>query len=246
MPMVKLAKSGSTATEMGFIGAVVLVATIGMWFFLGDGLRHAFGLVRTDMLTQVSNANGMTLEQLEEKYKTSSSNTGNSGIDPSDNNPPVSTAGSNGTRDHVSTYKALQDLIARSTRKGTLTKAQSDTLQRLTDQILLILDLEDLVFNAEVQAGENPEMVPYMRIQFKGQTYLLTELAAKLDLTWDSDFLLFYWFGFSEDSDDPDDYYMDNSEYASLDKLYIEAEESGLFDDPEVAEFIDKIWWGEV
>jgi Flp pilus assembly pilin Flp len=133
-----VALAGSTATELGLIGAVVLVATLGFWFLLGDGLKQAFGLVKSGMLAQVSNAkaNGMTVDLSEPPNEPPSSTSGDPVLDLVDPPPTVVTAGSNGTEAHAETYNALQALIERSLQKETMTEAQADILGKLVKQLL--------------------------------------------------------------------------------------------------------------
>ncbi|WP_303674502.1 hypothetical protein [Vampirovibrio chlorellavorus] len=127
---------GSTATEMGLIGAVVLVATIGLWFLLGNGLKQALVMVKSDMLAQVSMANASPLGQQEPPSVLPPAALDVLVPEPVEPTPTVMTAGGNGNEAHAEIYKALQELIDRSLKKGTMTEAQADLLRQLVKQML--------------------------------------------------------------------------------------------------------------
>lgn len=233
-----VALAGSTATEMGMIGAVVLIVTLGFWFYLSDAVQYAFSFVRQDMVAQVSNANGMTPEEFEQKWKHSSTKDGDWGID---TDLPITTAGTNGSEDHAAIYKAMRELIDRNTRNGKMTEAQADTLSELVKQILLVTELEEAIYNAEADSGYYPEILSEMKVEFRGEIYLATDLATRLGLT----------LTVMEDYDELGDYaYFDyytdetyqNSEYKTLDDLYDAADKNGLLEDSEIIDFLDQVW----
>ncbi|WP_303674501.1 Flp family type IVb pilin [Vampirovibrio chlorellavorus] len=121
---------GSTATEMGLIGAVVLVASLTFLFFLGEALQYAFSFVRKDMVTQVATANGLSPDAFVAQWKGGQPGQSEGILNPVQPTAPVVTAGSNGNEAHAEIYKALQELIDRSLKKGTMTEAQADLLSK--------------------------------------------------------------------------------------------------------------------
>ncbi len=238
-----MALTGSTVTEMGLIGSVVLVVTLGMWFLLGDGLKQAFGLVKSDMLAQVSNAktNVMPVAQYELPNKLPSLTSGEPVIEPADPAPTVVTVGSNGIEGHEETYKALQALIDRSMKKGTLTNAQAELLSKLIDQILLFNDLFDVFLAAYIDCDYEYcdfDFLSTKKAEFRGETYLLTDLMKRMGKTLTASEMpelegpyTFY---------DSDDLY-EKSEGTIAEILFNEAETKGVLDDPEVLDFVMQV-----
>ncbi|WP_303674497.1 Flp family type IVb pilin [Vampirovibrio chlorellavorus] len=133
---------GSTATEMGLIGAVVLVASLAFLFFLGEALQYAFSFVRKDMVTQVATANGLSPEAFVAQWKGGQPGQSEGILNPVQPTAPVVTAGSNGNEAHAEIYKALQELIDRSLQKGTMTEAQADLLSKLVKELIISYGLE--------------------------------------------------------------------------------------------------------
>jgi Flp pilus assembly pilin Flp len=220
--------SGSTATELGLIGSVVLVATLGMWFLLGDGLKQAFGLVKSDMLAQVSNAktNALPVVPSGPPYEQPPPTLGDPVLEPVDPAPTVVTAGSNGTEAQAEIYKALQALIDRSIQKGTMTEAQADLLKAFVKHHTRFMFIQDVISESEIQAQGDFSVISKMEVQFEGQTYLLTDLAAIMGLEWDMEFSIFF------------DNYDENSVIGVYDSLYDQLDQNGLLDDPDVHDFL--------
>ncbi len=235
-----MALAGSTATELGLIGALVLVATLGLWFLLGDGLKQAFGLVKSDMLAQVSNAkaNSMTVEPSEPLNEPPSSTSGDPVIEPADPAPTVVTAGSNGNEAHAEIYNALQALIDRSMQKGTMTEAQADVLTRIVKQIILNNELITTIRKAEETTRYNRFLLAEMKVEFRGQTVLLKDLAKRLGKTLNFS-PEFEGYGFLVDPEATDE----TTEHGVLKKLYAEAEGIGLLEDREILDFIEEVVW---
>lgn len=260
-----LAKGGSTATELGLIGAVVLIATIGFWFFLGDAVQYAFSFVRKDMVIQVSNANGLTPEAFVKQWKGAESGNGQDILNPVKPTAPVVTAGSNGNQDHAEIYKGLQALINRLKTKGNLTEAQveaqEDLLSKLVKELIISYGLQfanDKAYDAYAEAS----MAVY------GEDY---------EWRWDAEEA--YWEAYDRSNgsfesaeaayrsalsvgNDPSDAGLEElyattaksytdyikSEMAFSDhpdiilhELFWAADEMGLLNDPEVTDFLNKV-----
>ncbi len=227
---------GSTATEVGLIGAVVLVATLAFLFFLGDALQYAFSFVRKDMVTQISNANGLTPEAFVAQWKGTGSGNGQNILNPVKPTAPVVTAGSNGNEAHPEIYKALQELIDRALKKGTMTEAQADLLKAYVDQYIKVQAMWAILRKAEAQAQKNPEIMASMEIQFEGQTYLLTDFAAKrLGVKWDDYYSSFIFIAFSGEA-------FDSTDSGILDQKFIKMDESGALGQEGVGSFIYSMW----
>ncbi len=223
---------GSTATEMGLIGAVVLVATIGLWFLLGSGLKQALVMVKSDMLAQVSKTNATPLGQQEPPSVLPPPALDASVPEPVEPTPTVITAGSNGNETYAKTDKALQALIERALKNGTMTEAQADLLKAFVKQHTRMMIMEKLIHDAVIEAQEDFEVISRMEVQFEGKNYLVPELAAKAGLEWDTEFSIFFMV--------TDDY--EQSEGGVYDALWDQLDESGLLDDPEVGEFLTEFY----
>jgi hypothetical protein len=246
---------------LGLIGAVVLVATLGFWFFLGDALQYAFSFVRKDMVTQVSKANGMTPEAFVEQWKGSASGNGQHILNPVKPTAPVVTAGSNGNEAHAEIYNALQALIDRLMKNGAMTKAQADLLSKYVKQILLETECEVASHKA---AGDHFDIYAEIYIADLDAEYLVWDAeAAYWEAFWNTD-------GSYEKAEEAYRNALSGVDHisANLDELHaamaesfttynksvkrwdenyiirleleITVEDSGILKDPEVTDFINK------
>ncbi len=223
---------GSTATEMGLIGAVVLVATIGLWFLLGNGLKQALGMVKSDMLAQISKTNGTTAVEYEQPPPLPPPALDAPLPEPVEPTPTVVTVGSNGNEGQAETDRALQALIERSLQKGTMTEAQADLFKAYVKQATRVMNIEKLLDDTATKAQEDFEVISRMEVQFEGKNYLVPELAAKAGLEWDTEYSGFY----------PATYDDEQSEWAVCNAMFEQLEESGILDEPEVDEFMMTFW----
>ncbi|WP_303674500.1 hypothetical protein [Vampirovibrio chlorellavorus] len=223
---------GSTATEMGLIGAVVLVATIGLWFLLGNGLKQALVMVKSDMLAQVSKTNATPVGQQEPPSVLPPAALDAPVPEPVEPTPTVITAGSNGNETYAKTDKALQALIERSLQEGTMTEAQADLFKAYVKQVTRVMNIEKLLDDTATKAQKDFEVISRMEVQFEGKNYLVPELAAKAGLEWDTEYSGFYAATYDDEQ----------SEWAVCNAMFEQLEESGILDEPKVDEFMMTFW----
>ncbi|WP_303674498.1 hypothetical protein [Vampirovibrio chlorellavorus] len=229
---------GSTTTEMGLIASVVLVTTIGLWFLLGNGLKQAMGMVKSDMLAQVSNANGTTAAVYEPPPPLPPPVLDDPLPEPVEPTPTVVTVGSNGNEWHPETYKALEALINRALQKGTMKEAQADLLRQLIAQILLFNDLHNVFVDSYVECDYvvcDFDVLSTKQVEFRGETFMLTDLMKRLGKTLTpSEYPeLEGPYGFYDS-----DALYEKSEGTIAEKLFSEAETKGVLDDPEIFDFV--------
>lgn len=174
----RAAQLGNTATEYGFIGAIVLLGGLAGLYWLSDGFSGTFQHLRQDMIGNVQAAHTAAGRQIDNSAELTSSLPAEYDeilrrLQQTSLTQSLQTAGANGTTRQLASE--LQALTEKLLRDGLLTEVQAALLQQLANQGYEIAEVQALIEQQVSAAGNNRTQFDDLTITYNGKTYSMQD-----------------------------------------------------------------------
>jgi hypothetical protein len=175
--------AGNTLMEFSAIGTLVMMASLGVLFSLGDNLNGWFGGLKGNMQMQVSSVETARLAQASERsyFKATEANRQQAiysmqavSLPVVDHSAATQTVGSNGTRELAS---QLEILARQGLDAGTLTQPQYDMLMRMANAGHDIARVEEMLVDARQRSEGDTVVYNSVRYNYEGRSLSAPDLA---------------------------------------------------------------------
>ena len=232
-PVQKMpARRGNIATEYSVVGASVLVATVGLWSLLGNGLTNVFTVLKTEMQVRGAVAMVSKFGQIIDNAVDIKGPDGRVIDSPLHltGAPPTQTAGTSGNT--AEAYKQLKSLWAKAVEEGKMTEEEAANLDALAQQALKLAQIQKAIETAMHQVGSNNEQLLALQVQLDGKSYTVAQLAEMIGWKENN---TGQWNPLVPDGN------ANGTELNRLKELYQQAEKGGALKDPAVKALVSQL-----